>query len=178
MQPTRTSPAPFFRRSLPRHRSPERTCPLSARQHHAPLGCSSAHSPPRDAWWATPPSLPPSLTSQWPLFVSTPPECGRQRQLPARRACLPPSLLSLPRCLTSIHLETMTAAWLQWGRWGRIWIRGLSPLASFYRSAPPPPPPLLLLPLDLWDVVVARVSTSSPWFNSSPCCNGFLGVFH
>jgi len=103
----------ILRRLSPRHRSPERTHLLSARQRHARLGCSSARSPPRDAWRATPPSLPLSLPSQRPLCVSMPPECGRQRQLPTRRACLPPSLLSLPRSLTSIHPETMTTAWLR-----------------------------------------------------------------
>ena len=110
---TRASPAPFFVACRCGTAHPERTHPLSARQRHARLGCSSACSPPRDAWRATPPSLPPSLPPQRPLRASMPPECGRQWQLPARRARLPPSPLSVPRSLTSIHPETMTASWLR-----------------------------------------------------------------
>ncbi|OQU87095.1 hypothetical protein SORBI_3003G204750 [Sorghum bicolor] len=92
-----------------------------ARAHAPPLS-SPAPPPPRllvsalstSRRLASYPSFSPSIPPpQRPLRASMPPECGRQRQLPARRARLPPSLLSLPRSLTSIHPETMTTTWLR-----------------------------------------------------------------
>jgi hypothetical protein len=154
--------------SPPRHHSPERTRPRSARWCHARLGCSLARSPPQDDQRATPPSLPPSLPRN-ALHVPLCHQSGaQQRQLPKRRARLPPSLLSLPRSLTSIHPETMTIAWLRQkiGGDGFRSEASLPPPSSSGSAPPPPPPPLLLLPLDLWDVMVTRVPASSLF---SPC---------
>ena len=179
------------------HCSHKSTRPHSAQQCHSRLGYSSTRSPSRNCPRATPPSLPPSFSPQWPLRASMPSDWGQQRQLPVRRARLPPSLLSLPS-LSHLHAskDDDDGIWLRRGRWRWICIRGLSSLPSLDLLLLHHHHHLLLLPyssfwiyrmwwwLGFWralrglaphhvTMVFLFVELGLGW-----CCSGFLRLLH
>ena len=82
----------------------EHTRPLSARQRHVRLGCSSERSTPRDAWRATPPSLPPSSPPRNDLCV---PLCHRSvgGTTTSGKESTPPSLPALSLALSSLCIQ-------------------------------------------------------------------------